>query len=351
MRNKHEIFLLTPSFNNISIKGIKIKLIPMPKITIPFIKTIFGTLYAWTILPYLLIKKKIELVSIFNPSFIGTNVLLISKFLKIPNCINLRGVFEQKSLLKFIEHELGFFFTSNIIINSRDMIQRFNNVIHLSKKYFFSKRFFYIPNGINYKYWKFKSLEFKNTDKKYDLVFVGNMTSPQRWRQKGFIYLNDALKIIAKKYKHHLNVLVIGEINFKGSKKILKRFQKNYFRFIGKISEKIKLIRLLLSAKIFVLPSISEGMPNSLMEAMALGIPCISTKVGAVTDLISDNEEGILINPKNPQQLADKIYFLYNNPALQSKLGNNAQEKIKKNYSWKKTIKKVDKCLERILFN
>ena len=77
LRTRHKIILLTPSFNNISIPGVNIKLIPVPKTSIPFIKTIFGIFYIWIILPYFLKKKKIEIVSILNLSFIGANVLLI----------------------------------------------------------------------------------------------------------------------------------------------------------------------------------------------------------------------------------------------------------------------------------
>ena len=348
LRSKHSITLLTPNFNNISIKDVKIKLINVPKVTIPFIKTIFGIISVWIILPFYLIKNKIELVSVFNTSLIGTNVLLISKLFKIPNCINLMGVFDQKSRLNFFENDLGFFFTKNLIVISRDLVTRFRKITYLPKNYIKSKKTFYIPAGINFKYWETKSKKFINQKKIYDLVMVGNMTNPKRWIQKGFVYLVQSLKLIEKKKKIQFKTLVIGNIDFKGTEKILRGIDKNQFDFAGGNFKLEDLIKKILSAKIFVMPSTSEGMPNSLMEAMALGMPCIATNVGGIPDLISNNFNGILVKSKNEKDLADKLFELYNNPSIHSKLGKNAQEKIKKKFGWNKIIKKIELCYAKL---
>jgi len=81
-------------------------------------------------------------------------------------------------------------------------------------------------------------------------------------------------------------------------------------------------------AALFVLPSNYEGMPNALMEAMALGLPCISTDcpVGGPRYLINNNMNGLLISPGNLNELIEAIEKLLSDDFLRHKIGNNAKE-------------------------
>ncbi|MEE3461724.1 MAG: glycosyltransferase [Lachnospiraceae bacterium] len=88
------------------------------------------------------------------------------------------------------------------------------------------------------------------------------------------------------------------------------------------------------NAGIFVLPSKSNGMPNALMEAMALGLLCVVTDCpsGGPAKLIRDHENGLLVQNDNPEELADAIIKLLENPGLADSLGENAR-KITEKYS------------------
>lgn len=79
-------------------------------------------------------------------------------------------------------------------------------------------------------------------------------------------------------------------------------------------------------AKLFVLTSDYEGMPNALIEAMCLGLPVISTKVSGATDLILDHENGILVEVGNQEKLQDAMLELIENPELAAHLANKAVE-------------------------
>lgn len=80
------------------------------------------------------------------------------------------------------------------------------------------------------------------------------------------------------------------------------------------------------SAKLFVLSSDYEGMPNALAEAMCLGLPCISTAVSGATDMIKNNENGILIDIAETKQLEEAMRNLLKDQSLSKKIANNAVE-------------------------
>nr|WP_186324865.1 glycosyltransferase [Paenibacillus bovis] len=83
---------------------------------------------------------------------------------------------------------------------------------------------------------------------------------------------------------------------------------------------------LILDAELFILPSNFEGMPNALIEAMCIGLPCISTKVSGAVDLIKNEENGILINIGSESELVEKIKLVLENKELANTLGHKACE-------------------------
>lgn len=76
----------------------------------------------------------------------------------------------------------------------------------------------------------------------------------------------------------------------------------------------------------FILSSNYEGMPNALLEAMCLGLPCISTKVSGATELIQSGTNGILVDVNNRKQLADAMADIVDNPEKAEKLAIKASE-------------------------
>lgn len=81
-------------------------------------------------------------------------------------------------------------------------------------------------------------------------------------------------------------------------------------------------------ADIFVLPSYSEGMPIVILEAMASGLPIVATRVGGIPDMIADGETGVIVNPGCPNDLAEAIGRLVDDPHLRFTLGRKARELV-----------------------
>lgn len=99
--------------------------------------------------------------------------------------------------------------------------------------------------------------------------------------------------------------------------------------------------RFLEAIDIFVLPSLSEGSPFSLIEAMAAGKAIIASDISGIREIVRNGEEAILIDPYSVEELKQAISLLYNNPNLRAKLGQSAKEKAK--------LYDVDRVYGRIL--
>ncbi len=97
----------------------------------------------------------------------------------------------------------------------------------------------------------------------------------------------------------------------------------NNVNFTGTVSNVHEYLNL---ADIFIFPSIYEGMPMSLIEAMSHGLPIVASNVGGIPDMITDKESGLLINP-NENELCEKIIELVNDQSLRERLGKKAKEK------------------------
>ena len=83
----------------------------------------------------------------------------------------------------------------------------------------------------------------------------------------------------------------------------------------------------------FILPSLWEGLPNSLLEAMALGLPVVASKVDGVGEVVSDGKNGLLVPPKAPRALAERIDALSKDSALRTRLGNAAKEDVAEKFN------------------
>lgn len=108
-------------------------------------------------------------------------------------------------------------------------------------------------------------------------------------------------------------------------KKLKNNFPEKGLILKGSLNDK-SLIESLLNANIFVMSSHIENSPNSLCEAMILGMPCVSTFTGGTGTLLKDGEEGILIQDGDPWAMAGAILELYTDPELAIKYGKMARE-------------------------
>jgi len=99
--------------------------------------------------------------------------------------------------------------------------------------------------------------------------------------------------------------------------------------FAGHVSNVADYLR---AADLFVLPSLQEGMPNTLLEAMACGLPVVATRIGGVVDIVRDGENGLLVGPGDPAGMSVAIGRLLQDPVLAQRISSSALETIKDSY-------------------
>lgn len=103
----------------------------------------------------------------------------------------------------------------------------------------------------------------------------------------------------------------------------LERNIQNNISFPGWLDE-IERDHYLKMSDIFFLPSYTEGMPMSILEAMGYGLPVVSTNIGGIPDLVKNNENGYLSDPGNTDEMAENILSILNN----EKKNTDGQEKF-----------------------
>jgi glycosyltransferase involved in cell wall biosynthesis len=182
-----------------------------------------------------------------------------------------------------------------------------------------------IPSGYNIE--RFRPLDTKKCRKILDLpenktiiLFVGHLIE-----RKGIMYLIKALKILSEKNKEFLCYIVGRGVLEKSLKLMTSQLQlKNKVIFAGqKNPDEIPI--WMNACDVLVLPSLNEGLPNVLSEAMACGKPVVATNVAGTPELVT-KDVGLLVKPKNVNDLAKKITLALNKKWDKGKLLKRARE-------------------------
>jgi len=166
----------------------------------------------------------------------------------------------------------------------------------------------------------------KNNDN-LELVGIGRLE-----KQKGFIYLLESVRLLIKVHSVETHLTIIGS---GPEEKALKDYihqhkLDNYVKMIGFIRHSTVFFKYLKKADIFVQPSLEEGVPKTIFEAMASGIPIIASRVGGVPYLIKNRVNGLLVNPADSEELAEAILRCKNDFTLSNNIVLNNLQYIDK---------------------
>ena len=106
---------------------------------------------------------------------------------------------------------------------------------------------------------------------------------------------------------------------------------------------------LLMHADMYVLASYTEGMPLSILEAMAAGLPVVATAVGGVPELVQDGVTGLLVPPRDPQALAGAMSRLVKDPALRRRMGEAGRRRVEEHFSFDRMVQQYEDLYRELL--
>jgi glycosyltransferase involved in cell wall biosynthesis len=149
--------------------------------------------------------------------------------------------------------------------------------------------------------------------------------------QKGHNYLVEAIPRILRDFPQ-ARFLFVGEGGLRDelTRQVKKADLGEYVHFLGVRQDVPQLLAI---SDLFVLSSLWEGLPNSVLEAMAAGVPVIATNVDGTPEIINDGDVGILIPPADPSALAQAICRLLKDKPLRVSIAKAARERVERKFS------------------
>ncbi|MGD2271932.1 MAG: glycosyltransferase family 4 protein [Desulfobacterales bacterium] len=165
---------------------------------------------------------------------------------------------------------------------------------------------------------------------------------------KGLYYLLEAVAQIAK--NRHIKLIVVGKPKKNGG--IVKRVEQlgieKFILFTGRIGEQ-EFVEQYARASIAVVPSVYEGFGLPAGEAMACGVPVVSTTGGALPEVVGD--AGVLVPPADPVALANAITALLDDPGRAAALGHAGYVRVQKNFTWQKAAEATAQAYKEAIFD
>ncbi len=163
------------------------------------------------------------------------------------------------------------------------------------------------------------------TGKPIRLLFVGRLVPV-----KGLKYLFQAVKLLIDQ-SLPFELRIVGDGYHRGQLESLAKELglTGHINFLGRVPFGPELFHIYRESDIFVLPSLSEGIPKTLLEAMASGLPIVATRVGGVPDVVKDEETGLLVEPRSPEGLARAIARFAADSSLRRKIIRNGYAFVK----------------------
>src|SRR5882762_5647738 len=213
-------------------------------------------------------------------------------------------------------------------------------LLFLQLHYYLSPdRVWLVPNGVGPEFFHARSFSGGMATK---LLFVGTWID-----HKGIYYLAEALEKV-------LRVIPEARLTIAGCQEPEEKVRQCFAPAsqaaldVWPFVARAEISSLYAEHEIFVLPSLMEGMPLVLLEAMASGMAVVTTESSGMSDLVEDSHDGLFVIPGDSESLSAAIVRLCRDPELRLRLGSAAQEKMKR-YTWQHAAKRTEMVFYRAM--
>lgn len=178
-----------------------------------------------------------------------------------------------------------------------------------------------------------------------NILFTGRFISA-----KGLTYLADAIPEVVSKHPN-ATFTFIGPGNFQPylNQILAHNVPTRNIRVVGYVKDRDTILEYYRRCDIFVVPTLYEGLPTRVLEAMACGKPVVATNVCAIPEVIVSGDNGILVPPRSKEALANAINDLLQNRRLMKRMGSRARKSVESKFDWEVNARKIARLYEELV--
>lgn len=286
-------------------------------------------------------KPDILHTSLFYANFLGR----IAAFFTRPKTIitEERSMYTEKRFYHVLIDKILSFFTDKIIVCSNSVLDFTVRQEGISRD-----KFYLIYNAVDAERFDIKEskdrlrMQYGFSQDDFIVGSVGSLIP-----KKGHIYLLRSVLSLSADIPN-LRVLIIGDGAIRDdlmqSPEALKL--KNKIVFLGARRDIPELMKVM---DIFVLPSLQEGFPRTLIEAMYSGLPVVASNLSGIPEIVINGQNGFLVPPRDSIAIRDRISDLYNQPELRDKFKTNARRTVETGFMPDYSIKRLEGLYEGLI--
>lgn len=291
------------------------------------------------------ILKKLN-IHILHAHLFHANILsrIIGKISNVPIIISTEHIMGIESSLRILVNRLTSIFVTKYIVVSEAVGGFLNKNVKIRPS-----KISTVLNGIEYANFKISLIAQENFKEQFGITTSHEVigTIARLHRQKGHVYLLHAIKKVVEVFpKAKFLVVGDGPLKYKLKELAHKLGIVNNVIFTGNQKDISTILSLI---NIFVLPSLWEGLPITILEAMAMKKPVVVTNVSGNPEVVIDNITGILVPPKEPILLAEAILRLLRDKDLSLKLGEAGYQRGKEKFGKEQMIANTAMIYDELL--
>ncbi len=231
-----------------------------------------------------------------------------------------------------------------VIVPSNVVARHMINSFHVPRE-----RIRLIPRGVDLDKFSYKNLKDKQDKQEYSIGIIGRITPI-----KGHIYLIRAISKVAR-IAPNIKLYIIGnppdrKLKYRQELEVLvKRLAlSQYVDFLG---DRDNIPEILNNLDLLIVPSVGEEtFGRVIIEAQAAGVPVIASRIGGIVDILKENDNGILVNPRDYSSLADAILRVIKDKGLQERLSKRGRASVEKYFTleamYSNTVKVYKEAME-----
>ena len=160
---------------------------------------------------------------------------------------------------------------------------------------------------------------------------------------KGFSYFKSALEIYRQSAPENTELLVFGQVDEATLQDL--PFKVNA---LGRLTDIEKIVLAYCAASVFVIPSLEENLPNTIMESLACGTPVVGFEVGGIPEMVEHQKNGYVANYKSAEDLATGMNWVLQNTDYEV-LCSNSRQKVVENYSEEIVVKQYEELYKSLI--